>query len=162
MDIWTEKLEQRHIPTLRRWIRRSSGAMTPNDLPDAEEKLSQWFESCAAEPGRLDCLILVYETPVGLAGLRRNCCRTGTAELYLLLCEVGYNPLRTATYATMRMLDRAFLDEGLARITVRVDRRRTEYLAALERMGFSGEAEEDGRIRLAVEKDLFSSRKYLF
>ena len=109
MDIWTERLERRHLVIVERWVGRTAGALTPNDLPDAAEALADWFSRGAAEPGRLDCLLRVYDTPVGLASLRRSA-EADTAELSLLLCEVGYNPLRTATYAAMRMLDRAFSD----------------------------------------------------
>ena len=68
MDIWTERLMQRHIPLLERWIGRTDGALTPNDLPRKAEDLAVWFGACSADAGRLDCLISVYETPVGLPG----------------------------------------------------------------------------------------------
>lgn len=162
MDIWTERLEQRHLPILAHWIGRTAGAMTPNDLPTNAEELSQWYDSCVAEPGRLDCLILVYETPVGLAGLRRCDGREGVAELVLQLYEVNYNPLRTATYATLRMLDRAFLDWKLERVEIGVFPEHKDYLEALEKMGFSQTASDNERICAAVEKDRYLSRKYLF
>ena len=72
MDIWTEQLERRHLPILERWLWRTAGAITPNDLPSDVIELRTWFERSVAEPGRLDCLALVYETPVGVAGLRRK------------------------------------------------------------------------------------------
>ena len=61
------------------------------DLSEEAHELESWFDMCAAEPGRLDCLALVYETPVGVAGLRRRHGQKDTLELYLLLGEVGYN-----------------------------------------------------------------------
>ncbi|MBQ9250613.1 MAG: hypothetical protein IJ179_09645 [Oscillospiraceae bacterium] len=160
MNIWTEELVERHLPLLEAWAGRSDGAITPNDLPASAEGLAQWFERRGAEPGRLDCLALVYETPVGLAGLRRSA--EGEAELYLLLCERGYNPLRTATYICLRMLDRAFLDLGLERVTMRVLPDGTWFLEALARMGFSPTEERDGPGCLAVERDTFQNQKYLF
>ena len=162
MDIWTERLQQRHLPLLENWIGRRDGAMTPNDLPEDAELLGQWFSRCAEEPGRADFIALVYETPVGVAGLR-PCGNPGnTAELYLLLGEVNYNPVRTVTYLTLRMLDRAFLELGFEAVTARVFASRGEFLDALERMGFSAAGEEGGIISLAVEKRVFLDRKYLF
>ena len=153
MDIWTERLERRHLPLLAHWIGRTSGAMTPNDLPVNAEKLSQWYEISSADPGRQDFLILVYDTPVGLAGLRQHDGRGEGLELYLQLYEVNYNPLRTARYATLRMLDRAFLDNKVKRIEARVFAQHRNYLEALERMGFSQTAADDEIICVAVEKD---------
>ena len=160
--MWTERLERGHLPLLRRWIGRGDGALTPHDLPPEADKLTAWFDDCAAEPGRLDCLVSVYETPVGVAGLRRCGGQDGTATLYLLLGEVNYNPLRTATCVTLRMLDRAFLDLGLARVEMQVCAGHAWYPEVLERMGFTRTDAQDGTIRLAVEKDAFLSRKYLF
>ena len=97
MDIWTEQLQKRHLPILESWLGRSAGALTPNDLPKEGNQLSSWFNQRLGS----DFLISVYETPVGVAGLRDN-------EFYLFLGEVGYNLARTATYATLRILDQAF------------------------------------------------------
>ena len=162
MDIWTERLEQRHLPMLAHWIGRTAGAITPNDLPTDAGELPRWYESSSAEPGRLDCLIRVYDTPVGLAGLRRCDGRKEATELYLQLYEVNYNPLRTATYATLRMLDRAFLELKLDCVGIRVFAQHRDYLEALERMGFSQTAADSETISAAVEKERYLSRKYLF
>ena len=162
MDIWTERLEEKHLPLLAHWIGRTAGAITPNDLPTDAEELPRWYESCAVELGRLDCLIRVYDTPVGLAGLRQRNGREGAAELYLQLYEVNYNPLRTATYATLRMLDRAFLELKLDRVEIRVFAQHRDYLEALERMGFSQTAADSETISTTVEKERYLSRKYLF
>ena len=162
MNIWTERLERRHLPIVEAWLGRRDGALTPNDLPENAAALPGWFEDCAAEAGSLDCVVLVYETPVGLAGLRRQSGRETAAELYLLLCEKNYNPLRTATYAALRMLDRAFLEQGLERVSVRADERQAWFLETLEKMGFVRRAEGDGLIALTVEKAAFLDRKYLF
>lgn len=162
MDIWTEQLSRRHLSLLERWIGRGDGALTPNDLPSNTEELEAWFELCVAEQGRLDCLALVYETPVGLAGLRSCEAQNRTAVFYLLLGEVIYNPLRTATYVTLRMLDRAFLDNGLSRVIIRVHARFEWFLEVLERMGFSRTAVQDDLITLTVKKNDFLHRKYLF
>ena len=162
MNIWTEQLERRHLPIVEAWLGRRDGALTPNALPENAAALPGWFEDCAAEAGRLDCLVLVYETPVGLAGLRRQNGRETAAELYLLLCEKNYNPLRTATYAALRMLDRAFLELGLERVKVRACARCGWFLEALEKMGFVRETEEEDLVGLAVEKADYLDRKYLF
>ena len=161
MDIWTEHLQRRHLPLMEQWVGRTDGAVTPNDLPQDAGALTVWFEACAEEPGRQDFLITVYETPVGVAGFRRG--GQGTAELYLLLGEVQYNLLRTATYAVQRVLDHAFQNAGLDRVTVRVYRRCAKLLDALERMGFTRDAQQDdGMVFLAIEKNAFRRRKYLF
>ena len=161
VDIWIEKLERRHLPLLENWLGRSSGRMTPNDLPTDAEKLTQWYETCTAEPGRQDHLVLVYETPVGVAGLRRREGREGAAELYLLLGETGYNLLRTATYAVLRLLSTVFREDGLDRVSAELSPQGREILPALERMGFSREG-EDGGLRVSIEKKSFQERKYLF
>ncbi len=161
MDIWTERLERRHLPVLENWIGRTDGALTPNDLPPEANGLVPWFEACSADPERLDFLALVYETPVGVTGLRRYS-QEGAAELYLLLGEVNYNPLRTATYVTLRMLDRAFLELGFRCVTVRVRAQHSWYIEVLEQMGFTRTAENSEAISLAVEKEVLLNRKYLF
>ncbi len=162
MDIWTERLQRRHLPLLERWAGRTDGAMTPNDLPTATEDLAAWFAACSAEPGRLDCLISVYETPVGIAGLRQHGGQCETADFYLLLCELNYNPLRTATYATLRMLDRAFLELGFEHAALQVYAKHLWYLDVLGQMGFCREEERGGVICLSAEKPVFLGRKYLF
>ena len=149
MDIWTEQLQKRHLPILESWLGRSAGALTPNDLPKEVNQLSSWFDQRLGS----DFLISVYETPVGVAGLRDN-------EFYLFLGEVGYNLVRTATYATLRILDQAFTIFDSA--TVRVYENRHEYLSALNTMGFRQLSEENGLVRLSVQKTEFQSRKYLF
>ena len=161
MDIWTEKLVRRHLPVLERWLGRTAGAVTPNDLPSDVRGLEAWFEMCTAEPGRLDCLALVYETPVGVAGLRRTVDQD-TAELYLMLGEVGYNLQRTAAYVTLRMLDRAFSEAGIRRVAVRVGIRHQWFFDTLEQMGFFRTGAGAGVEALTVEKNVFLSRKYLF
>ena len=162
MDIRTERLERGDLPALERWAGHTDGALTPNDLPAEAGGLAAWFEACSANAERLDCLALVYETPVGVAGLRWHSSQDGTAELYLLLGETGYNPLRTATYVTLRMLDRAFLELGFRRVTVRVHAQHAWFLDVLEQMGFARTAEGNEMISLAAEKDVFLKRKYLF
>ena len=99
---------------------------------------------------------------MGLAGLRQHDGRGEILELYLQLYEINYNPLRTATYATLRMLDRAFLDSKTKRVETRVFVQQRDYLEALERMGFSRTAADNEIICVAVDKDPYLSRKYLF
>ncbi len=161
VDIWTERLEQRHLPLPERWLASRDGALTPNDLPSRPEELAAWYRACSAEPGRLDCLVSVYETPAGIAGLRSSG-QADAAGLYLLLGELNYNLLRTATCATLRMLDRAFLELGFARVTVRVYAQHIWYADVLQQMGFIRGPEQDGVLSLSAEKAAYLSRKYLF
>lgn len=160
MDIWIEHLERRHLQILEHWLGRTCGKMTPCDFEDDPNILPQWYDRCMAEPGRLDCLVLAYETPIGIAGFRRREGIPEEAELYLMLGESNYNLIRTATYATFRLLDRAFLNYCL--VNAKVYDRHKEYLSALMRMGFSQTAAEVDLVTVSVEKGVFQSRKYLF
>ena len=161
LDIWIEQLERRHLPTAEHWLGRTAGKLTPNDLPSDVSELESWFEACTAEPGRLDCLALVYETPVGVAGLRQTVDQD-TAEMYLMLGEVGYNLLRTAACVTLRMLDRAFSEAGIRRVAVRVGSQHGWFVDTLEQMGFSKMGTEAGIVSLRVEKSAYLNRRYLF
>ena len=162
MNIEAESLEPRHLPILRNWTGRTAGAPTPNDFPQNAAEVAQWFELLAAESGRMDCLVSVYDTPVGIAGLRRNTKAADSAELYLLLCEVGYNLLRTATYATLCMLDRAFQECELRCVAADVNTEQREYLAALERMGFCRIRESRRTITVEVQKEMYLNNRFLF
>ncbi len=162
LNIWTEQLKGLQLTVLERWIGRRDGAVTPNDLPEKADELSRWFEICATDPERLDYLVLAYETPVGLAGLRWHGKQEGTAELYLLFGEVNYNLLRTATYAALKMLDRAFLDLGFFCVTIRIKLSHDWFLDTLKQMGFSCTGKRDGFIHCSVEKNEYLHRKYLF
>ena len=162
MNINTERLKLRHFPILQQWAGRTSGAMTPNDFPRVKEQIQQWLELNTDNAERLDCMIFVYDTPVGIAGLLHDNTSPESAELYMLLCEVGYNLIRTATYATLCMLDRAFQEYGLQTVSASVYTCHPEYLEALERMGFSRQTEK-GEMRLVVaDRETYLSRKYLF
>ena len=149
MNIWTEQLQRQHLTLLERWLNRTAGTLTANDLPDNAEMLTDWFE----QRGQADSLISVYETPVGVGGLRGN-------EFYLFLGEVGYNLIRTATYATLRILDQALINHDT--VTAWVYGSHKEYLSALKTMGFSQVDEKDDLIRVSVQKRELGSRKYLF
>ena len=149
MNIWTEQLQRQHLTLLERWLNRTAGTLTANDLPEKAEMLPKWFEQRAQG----DFLISVYETPVGVGGLRGN-------EFYLFLGEVGYNLIRTATYATLRILDQAFIHLNTVSAWVYSDQK--EYLSALKTMGFSQIDEKDDLIRVSVQKKELESRKYLF
>lgn len=162
MDIWTEELQQRHLPILEKWIGKTSGQLTVNDFPMNAEQIPSWFDRCRSESRRNDCLISVYETPVGISGLRKGKTDSDSAELYFFLGESNYNPIRTATYATLRMIDRAFQDPGLGCVYAMVFSHQKDYLDSLYRMGFSTTTEEDGLVLVFVNKDVFLSRKYLF
>ena len=162
MDIWTEPPEYRHLPVLESWTERNTGQLTASDFPVEVGKLSQWFDRCSSDPMRIDCLISVYETPVGIAGLRRYTEQVNAADLYLLLGETNYNPIRTATYATLRMMDHAFMDCKYDRINAQICEGHREYLNVLEQMGFSKTTDKDGGIWASVEKRVYLDRKYLF
>ena len=149
MNIWTEQLQRQHLTLLDRWLNRTAGTLTANDLPDNAEMLTEWFE----QRGQADSLISVYETPVGVGGLRGN-------EFYLFLGEVGYNLIRTATYATLRILDQALINHDT--VTAWVYGSHKEYLSALKTMGFSQIDEKGDMIRVSVQKKELESRKYLF
>ena len=149
MNIWTEQLLRQHLPMLEHWLNRTGGKLTSNDLPENAELLTEWFEQRA----KADYLISVYETPVGVGGLRED-------EFYLFLGEVGYNLIRTATYATLRILDQAFIK--LDTVTAWVYSDHKEYLSALKTMGFSQVDEKGDLIRVSVQKRELGSRKYLF
>jgi len=162
MNINTERLKLRHFPILQQWAGRTSGAMTPNDFPWVKEQIQQWLELTTDNAERLDCMIFVYDTPVGIAGLLHDNTSPESAELYMLLCEVGYNLIRTATYATLCMLDRAFQEYGLQTVSASVYTCHPEYLEALERMGFSRQTEKGELIMVEAGRKAFYSRKYLF
>ena len=149
MNIWTEPLLRQHLPILQRWLKRTAGTLTANDLPENAELLPEWYEQSA----QADYLISVYETPVGVGGLRGN-------EFYLFLGEVGYNLIRTATYATLRMLDHGFIK--LDTVNAWVYRSHKEYLSALKTMGFSQIDETDELIKMSAQKQEVQNRKFLF
>lgn len=149
MNIWTEQLQRQHLTLLERWLNRTAGTLTANDLPGNAELLTEWFE----QRGQADSLISVYETPVGVGGLRGN-------EFYLFLGEVGYNLIRTATFATLRILDQALINHDT--VTAWVYGSHKEYLSALKTMGFSQIDEKGDMIRVSVQKIELLSRKYLF
>ena len=92
----------------------------------------------------------------------RNTKAAESAELYLLLCEVGYNLLRTATYATLCMLDRAFQECELRCVAADVNTEQREYLAALERMGFCIIRENRRTITVVVQKEMYLNNRFLF
>ena len=56
MDIWTEQFLRQHLPILERWLNRTAGTLTANDLPEKAEMLPKWFEQRAQG----DFLISVY------------------------------------------------------------------------------------------------------
>ena len=149
MNIWTEQLQRQHLTLLERWLNRTAGTLTANDLPDNAEMLTEWFE----QRGQADSLISVYETPVGVGGLRGN-------EFYLFLGDVGYNLIRTATFATLLILDQALINHDT--VTAWVYGSHKEYLSALKTMGFSQIDEKGDMIRVSVQKIELLSRKYLF
>ncbi len=160
MDIWIEQLAQCHMPILEHWLGRTAGRMTICDIPKETELLSQWYDRIKTVPRRLDCLALAYETPIGITGFQRTDSNPDEAELYLMLGETNYNLIRTATYSTLRILDRAFQD--YCYVSAAVYDRHEEYLSSLWKMGFSQTDSKNGLITVNVKKEVFVSRKYLF
>ena len=139
---------------------RSSGVLTSNDFPNNEDDLQNWFEG-RSDLGRLDCLVLAYETPVGLGGFRQRD-KFQKGEFYLFLGEVGYNPIRIATYATQRILSRAFTDYAIDEMIARVYSRHKDYIEVLTKMGFYKIAEKNELTILAIKESQFMDSKYLF
>ena len=159
MNIWTERLEPGHLPLLAQWLTREDGALTPNNLPKEAALLPDWLAQQARDPDRQDYLALIYDTPVGVAGLHQL---GDTAELTLLLGERNYNPLRTATYLPLQLLDRAFSEQSCQNASIQVFERHAWYLTPLEQMGFIRAGTRDGIVALTVQKETYLDRKYLF
>ena len=70
--------------TLNQWLTREDAALTPNNLPKEADQLPAWLERQAQDQDRQVYLCLVYDTPVGAAGLHLQ---EEAAELTLLLGE---------------------------------------------------------------------------
>ena len=109
MNINTEQLKLQHAPILQQWVGRTSGAMTPNDFPREKRQIQQWLELNMNDTERLDCLIFVYDTPVGITGLRHDNTSPESAELYMLLCEVGYNLIALERMGFSRQIEKGEL-----------------------------------------------------
>ena len=159
MNIRTERLEANDLPQLAQWLTREDAALTPNSLPEEAGQLPAWLERQTQDQDQKTYLCLVYDTPVGAAGLHLQ---GETAELTLLLGERNYNPLRTATYLTLQLLDRAFAEPGIQNARIEVYDRYTWYLTPLEQMGFSPAGTGESTTVLTVQKEAYFDRKYLF
>ena len=158
MNISTEQLKREDLPLLLDWVNRNTGgAVTTNDLPRDGAAAEAWFDALPARPDRLDCMVFLYETPIGLAGLTDLDPETGAGRLYFLLGEVGYNRLRAATYGILQMLDRAFGDFALREIRTVVTTAEPELLDMFPRLGFVPEGAEK-----AVTRERFAGHRYLF
>lgn len=155
MNIDTVELKREDLPRLTFWVRRGYGAVTGHDLP--LENAEAWFESVSSRDDRLDCMVYLYYTQVGLAGLTEIDRETGTAKLYLLLGETGYNSLRTGTYAALQMLDRAFGDLGLQSVETTVTTEDPDLKSMFPKLGF---LETD--TGLLITKEEFQKHRFLF
>lgn len=155
MNIDTVELKREDLPRLTFWVRRGYGAVTGHDLP--LENAEAWFESVSSRDDRLDCMVYLYYTQVGLAGLTEIDRETGTARLYLLLGETGYNSLRTGTYAALQMLDRAFGDLGLQSVETTVTTEDPDLKSIFPKLGF---LETDAGLLLTKEE--FQKHRFLF
>ena len=159
MNIRTERLETNDLPLLAQWLTREDAALTPNNFPKEAAQLPAWLERQTQDQDQQVYLCLVYDTPVGAAGLHLQ---GETAELTLLLGERNYNPLRTATYLTLQLLDRAFAEPGIQSANSEVYDRHAWYLTPLEQMGFSPAGTGESTTVFTVQKEVYLDRKYLF
>ena len=158
MNISTEQLKREDLPLLLDWVNRETGgAITAHDLPREIAAAETWFDALPALPDRLDCMVYLYETPIGLAGLTDMDLDRGAGRLYFLLGEVGYNRLRAATYGILQMLDRAFGDFGLREVRAVITTTEPELLAMLPRLGFVPAGTEQ-----VVNSEEFARHRYLF
>lgn len=155
MNIETVELKREDLSRLTFWVNRGYGAVTSHDLP--RENAEQWFETVSRRGDRLDCMVYLYYTQVGLSGLTEIDRETGTARLYLLLGETGYNSLRTGTYAALQMLDRAFGDLGLRAVSAHVTTEDPDLQNMFPKLGFR-ETETD----LVLTKEEFQKHRFLF
>lgn len=155
MNIETVELKREDLPRLTFWVNRGYGAVTAHDLP--EENPEPWFESVSRRDDRLDCMVYLYYTQVGLAGLTEIERETGTARLYLLLGETGYNSLRTGTYAALQMLDRAFGDLGLQSVETTVTTEDSDLLSIFPKLGF-----QETATGLILTKSEYQKHRFLF
>lgn len=159
MNIRTERLETNDLPLLAQWLTREDAALTPNNLPKGAGQLPDWLERQTQDQNQQGYLCLVYDTPVGAAGLHLQ---GEAAELTLLLGERNYNPLRTATYLTLQLLDRAFAEPGIQSAKIEVYDKHGWYLTPLEQMGFSPAGTGENTTVFTVQKEVYLDRKYLF
>ena len=150
MNIDTVELKREDLPQLLFWVNRGYGACTTHDLP--HENAEAWFEH---RQNRLDCMVYLYYTQIGLAGLTEIA--NGAARLYLIVGETGYNSLRTATYAALQMLDRAFGDLRLACVRTTVTTEDAEIRAAFPKLGFRPAGDH-----LEITKEAFQQHRFLF
>ncbi len=155
MNIETVELKREDLPRLTFWVRRGYGAVTSHDLPRENPEL--WFDSVSNRNDRLDCMVYLYYTQVGLAGLTEIERETGTARLYLLLGETGYNSLRTGTYAALQMLDRAFGDLGLQSVETTVTTEDPDLQSMFPRLGF-----RETDTGLIITKAEFQKHRFIF
>lgn len=155
MNIETVELKREDLPRLTFWVNRGYGAVTAHDLP--KENPETWFESVSRRDDRLDCMVYLYYTQVGLAGLTEIRRETGTARLYLLLGETGYNSLRTGTYAVLQMLDRAFGDLGLQSVETTVVTEDPDLQSIFPKLGF-----RETEAGLVLTREGFQTHRFLF
>ncbi len=155
MNIETVELKREDLPRLTFWVNRGYGAVTGHDLP--RENPEPWFDAAAQRSDRLDCMVYLYYTQVGLAGLTEIHRETGTARLYLLLGETGYNSLRTGTYAALQMLDRAFGDLGLQSVETTVTTEDPDLQSMFPKLGF-----QETETGLVITKAEFQKHRFLF
>ena len=155
MNIETVELKREDLPRLTFWVNRGYGAVTSHDLP--KENPEPWFETASGSPERLDCMVYLYYTQVGLAGLTEINRETGTARLYLLLGETGYNRLRTGTYAALQMLDRAFGDLNLQSVETTVTTEDPDLLSIFPKLGF-----QETKTGLVITREAFQKHRFLF
>lgn len=160
MNIETEKLKKEDLKYLVDWTTRCNGGnYTVNDLPIDMESAKKWFLYTANQDGRLDCIVYLYYTPVALIGLTEIV--QDSASLYLRLGETSYNSTRLATYAMLRVLDRAFQEMGLEKIYVSLENTSQDVRILFERIGFEASVSSI-KSNLILTKASYSDNRYLF
>lgn len=150
MNIDTVELKREDLPQLLFWVNRGYGACTAHDLPS--ENAEAWFDH---RQNRLDCMVYLYYTQIGLAGLTDIA--DGVARLYLIVGETGYNRLRTAAYAALQMLDRAFGDLQLRRVETTVTTEDPDLRAIFPKIGF-----QPAGTAMRITKEDFLEHRFLF
>jgi RimJ/RimL family protein N-acetyltransferase len=157
LNIEIRKLKDEDIPLALRWINgRRGGEYAVCRLPSSPAEAETWLSGS----GQYDCMVELYGTPIGLAGFT-GIDHGGSARLYLLLGEVGYNSTRSATYSALLMLKRGFYEFGLDTVYLSTAAGNSEARQIFEGMGFRGISGPDDA-EMILSKDDFQNHEFLF
>ncbi len=158
MNIEIRKLKYEDIPLALRWINsRRGGEYAVCRLPSSPAEAETWL----SRGGQYDCMIELYGTPIGLAGFAGMDHGGGSARLYLLLGEMGYNSTRSATYSALLMLKRGFYEFGLDTVCLSTPSGNREARQIFESMGFRGISGSDDT-EMTLSKGDFQNHEFLF